>query len=370
MGSASDNPLVRLQSFGQSVWLDYICRDILDDGTLERLIDNDGLSGVTSNPAIFERAITSGAYEKVIRECKSAGMAPAAIYEQIAIGDIRAAARLLLPVYAASGRRDGFVSLEVSPHLADDTEATCDEARRLWSLVDHPNLMIKVPATSAGLPAIATLTGEGLNVNVTLLFSRDVYRDVMEAYVSGMAHWRKQGGDPRAVASVASFFVSRIDTAVDRLVDEAITDASGDAAGRLASLKGKAAIASAKMVYQDCLGRFAADDWRSLARAGARTQRLLWGSTSTKNPEYRDVRYVEELIGPETVNTVPMPTLDAFRDHGVPRPSLTEGIDDAAQVLAVLPHFSISLDVVTDRLTREGVKLFCQAYDKVLAALS
>lgn len=345
----------------------------MKEGRLAQLIEEDGLAGVTSNPAIFEKAIAHDReYQEPLRELVRRGdTEPIRIYEHLAIEDIGSAADVLRAVYDASDRRDGYVSLEVSPYLAHVTDATIDEARRLWREVDRENLMIKVPATPAGLPAIRRLTGEGINVNVTLLFSQTVYEKVAEAYLAGLEDLVGRGGDPRKLASVASFFVSRIDTAVDKLLDERLRDTRESGARKaLEDLKGKVAVANAKLAYQRYLRLFSGKRWAALAARGARAQRLLWGSTGTKNPAYSDVLYVEELIGADTVNTVPPATMDAFRDHGKVRASLTENIEEAARVMAALKSAGISIDEVTARLVDDGVRLFAEAFDQLLAAVS
>lgn len=366
------NPLKALQDYGQSVWLDYISRHLLVSGELQRLIDEDGLRGVTSNPAIFEKAITDSTdYRDALTALAGQPLKATALYERLAIQDIQAAADILRPVYDHTDGADGFVSLEVSPHLAYNTPGTVAEAKRLWSLVERPNLMIKVPATPEGLPAIEQLISEGVNVNVTLLFAQDVYERVTQAYIAGIERRLAQGGDVRRVASVASFFVSRIDTAVDAIIAGRLKTAQ-DAQERalLQSLAGKVAIANAKLAYQRYKEIFRGARWESLASQGARRQRLLWGSTSTKNPQYRDVLYVEELIGPNTVNTMPPATLEAFRDHGRPRPSLEEDIVGAHATLVALERAGISLQQVTDNLLAEGVRLFAEPFDKMLDALA
>lgn len=349
------NPLLKLNEFGQSVWLDYIRRDFVTGGALKKLIFEDGLAGMTSNPAIFEKAIGGGnEYTPAIRALKSKGLDAMGLYEALAIEDIQGAADLLHPVFETSEGRDGFVSLEVSPYLAHDTAATVAEASRLWRAVSRPNLMIKVPATPAGLPAIETLISEGMNVNVTLLFARGMYEQVAERYLLGLERRAAAGLDIGRIASVASFFVSRIDAAVDPLLPPA--------------LQGKTAIANAKLAYASYKRLFTGARWENLAAKGARPQRLLWASTSTKNPAYRDVLYVEELIGENTVNTLPPATLDAFRAHGEARASLEENVTTARTTLeAVEKH--LSLDQVTDKLLVEGVKLFADAFDKLLAAV-
>ncbi len=366
------NPVKSLTQYGQAVWLDFLARDFVAKGELATLIERDGLSGVTSNPAICEKAIDAGGqYLGSLEEAERNGdFAPIDLYEQLAIADIQSAADVLRPVYDATGRRDGFVSLEVSPYLALDTEATIAEARRLWRRVGRDNLMIKVPATPAGLPAIRQLLGEGININITLLFSQQVYEEVVEAYLAGLERFVAGGGDPSRLASVASFFVSRIDSAVDKLIEERLSDASGEAREMLEGLRGKVAIANAKLAYQRYKRRFAGARWEALRAKGAHVQRLLWASTGTKNPAYRDVLYVEELIGPDTVNTMPPATMDAFRDHGKPRTSLEENIGEAEHVMAALGRIGISIDQVTEALVHDGVRLFSEAADKVLGAVA
>ena len=362
------NLLRRLGALGQSVWLDYIRRDLIDSGGLARLVRDDGVRGVTSNPSIFEKAISgSRDYVGLIADASRQGRSAKAIYEQLAIRDIRDAADVLRTVHAETGARDGFVSLEVSPVLANDTEGTVDEARRLWREVGRGNLMIKVPGTPAGIPAIRALIGDGINVNVTLLFSQAAYEQAAEAYVSGLEALAGRGGNLGGVASVASFFVSRIDTAIDAELERKM---AGSADAGLAGLRGRAAIANAKLAYRIYRDIVAGDRWRALAAKGAQPQRLLWASTSTKNPNYRDVIYVEELVGRDTVNTIPPATLDAFRDHGRVRESLVEDLDAARQVFAELQRQGISFASVTDRLLDEGVKLFADAFEKLLAAVA
>lgn len=361
--------LQNLESFGQAVWLDFISRDLMASGELSRRVAA-GLHGLTSNPSIFEKALAQGGdYAAEARQLAEQGLGAKAIYECIAISDIQAAADALRPVFAATGGADGFVSLEVAPGLAHDTAGTLAEARRLWRDVARPNLMVKVPGTAAGVPAIRDLIADGINVNVTLLFSQAAYRAVAAAFLDGLDMRMARGGRVDHVASVASFFVSRIDTAVDAALEAKIAVASGQARTELEALRGKAAIANAKLAYQHYLGLSAGAQWERLAVAGARPQRLLWASTSSKNPAYRDVVYVEELIGANTVNTLPPATLDAFLDHGVARASLTEDVDGARQALAALARQGISLDAVTDRLLDEGVKLFADAFDKLLGAV-
>ena len=351
----ANNPLRELNDYGQSVWLDYIRRDLVTSGGLARLILEDGVTGLTSNPAIFEKAIGGGnEYAPAIRALKRQGCDAMALYEALAIEDIRGAADLLKPVFKAAEGRDGYVSLEVSPFLARDTAATVNEARRLWQAVARPNLMIKVPATPEGLPAIEALIAEDINVNVTLLFARQTYERVAERYLAGLEHRAAAGGEIGHVASVASFFVSRIDSAVDPLVPE--------------PLRGKTAIANAKLAYAGYERIFSGPRWEALAAKGAQPQRLLWASTGTKNPAYRDVMYVEELIGSNTVNTLPPATLDAFRDHGRCRASLHESLGASAALSAVAAA-GVSLDAVTDKLLEDGVRLFAGAFGQLLEAV-
>jgi len=365
------NPLKDLLKFGQSVWLDYIRRDLMTTGELKRLIEEDGLRGMTSNPAIFEKAISdSNLYDDILHSLAGKNLTPIAKFEALAIRDIQDAADGLRAVFDASKGQDGFVSLEVSPYLARDTQGTIEEARRLHKAVGRPNVMIKVPGTTEGLPAFQQLTAEGININVTLLFSQQVYEQIAEAYVAGLEQLAANGGDVSKMASVASFFISRIDSAIDKVV-EAKLKTSKDPAEQAAlnSVQGKVAIANGKLAYQSYLRIFGTDRWKKLAAKGAHTQRVLWASTSTKNPAYSDVMYIEELIGPDTVNTVPPATLDAYRDHGHPRTTLTQNIADAKQVMDTLPKAGISMKEVTDKLTDDGVRLFSEAFDKLLKAI-
>ncbi len=366
------NPLVQLQNFGQSIWLDYIRRDLLKGGELQRLITEDGLRGMTSNPAIFEKAIDgSTEYQDFLDSLAGrADLDAKGRYELLAIRDIQDAADLLSPVYRSTKKRDGYVSLEVSPHLARDTKGTIDEARRLWATVARENVMIKVPGTAEGIPAFHQLIGEGINVNVTLLFAQGVYEEVAAAFIDGVEKFAAAGGDVSKVASVASFFISRIDSLVDSLLGDKLkneTDAARKA--KLQGILGKVAIANGKLTYEAYQRIFSSPRWKALAAKGAQTQRVLWASTSTKNPNYRDVLYIEEMIGPDTVNTVPPATLDAFRDHGKPRQSLTENLDGARKTMADLARVGIVMKNVTDKLTADGVKLFADAFDTLLAAV-
>jgi transaldolase / glucose-6-phosphate isomerase len=372
-GKPAANPLASLRDYGQAVWLDFLARGFIAEGGLRKLVEQDGLSGVTSNPSIFEKAIAeSPEYDSSLKEMLAEDdFDVTKLYERLAIEDIRHAAAELRPVFAATNGSDGFVSLEVSPYLAMSTEATVAEALRLWRALGRDNVMIKVPATRAGLPAIRQLIGQGVNVNITLLFSRKVYEQVVEAYLAGLEQLLARGGDPGRVASVASFFVSRIDVAVDKLIDERLRQGgAGDQDGALAAIQGKVAVANAKLAYQSYKRLFAGARWEKLRAKGARVQRLLWASTGTKNKRYSDVLYVEELIAPDTVNTMPPATMDAFRDHGKPRLSLEEDIDRAEQVMAVLNRAGISIDAVTGRLVEEGVQLFADAFDKLLGAIA
>jgi transaldolase/glucose-6-phosphate isomerase len=367
------NPVKALEAHGQAVWLDFLARGFVAKGDLKKLIDSDGVKGVTSNPSIFEKAIgSSDEYDEPIGKALKNGDRPVAeLFEHLAIEDIQHAADVLRPVYDQLKGDDGFVSLEVSPYLAMDTKGTIAEAEHLWKEVNRKNLMVKVPATPEGLPAIEHLIGEGISINITLLFSQKVYVQVAEAYLAGLEKYVTGGGDPSRVASVASFFVSRIDSAVDKQLDDKIAKANDPTEkARLSALKGKIAIANAKLAYQDYKKLFSGARWDKLAAKGAKPQRLLWASTGTKNKDYSDVLYVEELIGKNTINTVPPATLDAFRDHGKLRDSLEENIEDARSVLAELEKSGISLDAITADLVKDGVKLFADAADKLYGAVA
>jgi transaldolase/glucose-6-phosphate isomerase len=366
------NLLTQLQTFGQSIWLDYIRRDLLKGGELKRLIAEDGLRGMTSNPAIFEKAIAgSNEYQDFLDSLAGRPNLDAkGRYELLAIRDIQDAADLLAPVYHSTKKRDGYVSLEVSPYLAHETNRTIEEARRLWKSVARENLMIKVPGTPEGIPAIRQLLSEGINVNVTLLFAQEVYEEVAAAFIDGVEKFAAAGGDVSKLASVASFFISRIDSLVDSLLgDQLKKETNASRKAKLQSILGKVAIANGKLTYEAYERIFSTPRWNALAAKGAQTQRVLWASTSTKNPKYRDVIYIEELIGPDTVNTVPPATLDAFRDHGKPRQSLTEDLDGARKTMADLAAVGIVMKDVTDKLTTDGVKLFADAFDALLAAV-
>src|SRR4030088_687964 len=367
------NPVKALENHGQAVWLDFLARGFVANGDLKKLIDTDGVKGGTANPSIFEKAIgSSDEYDGAIGTALKKGDRPIAdLFEHLAIEDIQHAADVLRPVYDDLKGEDGFVSLEVSPYLAMDTKGTIAEAERLWKNVKRRNLMVKVPATPEGLPAIQHLIGKGISINITLLFSQKVYVQVAQAYLAGLEKYVKGGGDPSHVASVGSFLVSRIDSGVDKELDEKIAKANDPTEKeRLSALKGKVAIANAKLAYQEYKRLFSGTRWDRLAAKGAKPQRLLWASTGTKNKDYSDVLYVEELIGPNTINTVPPATLDAFRDHGKLRDSLEENIGDARDVLAALEKSGISLDAITADLVKDGVKLFADAADKLYGAVA
>ncbi|MGC9317343.1 MAG: transaldolase [Armatimonadota bacterium] len=363
------NPLLKLQEYGQSIWLDFLRRGLITSGELHRLIEEDGIRGVTSNPAIFEKAIAqSDDYEDAIAALAQQGKGAQEIYETLTVEDIQSAADLLRSVYDESEGRDGFVSLEVDPHLARDTAGTIDEARVLWEKVNRPNLLIKVPATVEGLPAIQQLISEGINVNITLLFGLPRYREVADAYISGLEERLERGEPVDRIASVASFFLSRIDVLVDPML-EARMEGEGREAEIAGRLRGQVAIASAKVAYQIYKEIFGDARFQRLRDAGARVQRLLWASTSTKNPEYSDVKYVEPLIGPETVNTLPMETIDAYRDHGDPGDRLEEGVDEAREVLDLLAEVGIDIDEVTAQLVDEGIEKFNNPFDDLMETL-
>ena len=368
-GKSGTNPLKGLLDFGQSPWMDYIRRDLLTSGELKKMIDNDGLRGMTSNPAIFEKSITgSTLYSDILNAPDAKSLDAKGLFEKIAIRDVQDACDIFKLVYQQSKRRDGYVSLEVSPFLANDTKGTLEEARRLWKAVGRENLMIKVPATPEGIPAIRQLLEEGLNINITLLFAQSAYDKVAEAFIAALEARAVKGLDVSHIASVASFFVSRIDTLVDSKVDELEKTASGAAKVLLETVRGKIAIANAKLTYKKYQELFGGPRWKALAGKGAQTQRLLWASTSTKNPKYRDVIYVEELIGADTVDTIPPATFDAFRDHGKLRKSLTEDVAGAARTMDNLGKAGISMKEVTDKLLVDGVKLFADAFKQLLDA--
>jgi transaldolase len=364
------NPLVELQNYGQSVWHDNISRGLINSGKLKRLIDEDGLRGVTSNPTIFEKAINGTSdYDAPLKSLLADGKDVKEIYEALAVEDIQRAADLFRPVFNETGGQDGFVSLEVSPKLAHQTEETLQEARRLWRRVNRPNVMIKVPATPAGIPAVERLIGEGININITMMFSMGHYTQVAEAYLRGL-EILEQAGKPLTMASVASFFVSRVDTLVDKLLEGRLPQATRSQREEIESLQGKTAIANSRLVYQKFKEIFGGPRFFALKQKGARVQRPLWASTSTKNPHYRDVLYVEELIGPDTVDTMPPATIDAFRDHGVVRPSLEENLEEAKQIFVRLAHLGINMDEVALKLQNDGVKLFADSFDTLMESIS
>jgi transaldolase len=351
-----DTPLTQLAAHGQSVWIDYLSRPFVDDGELAALVDQ-GVVGVTSNPTIFQAAIAEGdAYDEQLREVLKTETEPKEVFLALAVQDIQAACDVLRPVYDRDS--DGFVSLEVDPHLAHDTDGTIAEAKRLHALVDRPNLFVKIPATRAGLPAIEETIAAGIPVNVTLIFSLQRHREVAEAYIRGVQRLADAGGDLSKLASVASFFVSRVDTEADKRLDTV---------GGHDELKGTLAIANAKLAYVTYQELFAGEQWEALRAQGATAQRCLWASTSTKNPDYRDVLYVEELIGPDTVDTMPRETVEAFLDHGRVRASLQEDVDGARRTLDAFAAAGIDYDDVVDTLEREGVEKFAKSFDQLFA---
>jgi transaldolase len=353
--------LDQLAELGQSIWLDFIRRSLITSGELQELVDG-GLRGMTSNPTIFDKAISgSDDYDEALRDLVTEGGTVQEIYEALAMEDIRLAADVLRPVYDRSDSLDGYVSLEVSPKLAHDTAGTVEEALWLFAALDRPNVMIKVPATPAGLPAIETLIAAGLNINVTLIFSLDQYRAVAEAYIAGLEKLAASGGDLAHSASVASFFVSRIDSAVDAALE------AGGPEG--AATQGKTAVASAKVAYALFEEIFAGQRWERLAASGARVQRPLWASTSTKNPAYPDTMYVDTLIGPHTVNTLPPATLKDFQDHGTVALTVREGVEGARQHLARLPELGVDLEAITQKLLDDGVASFARSFDSLLASV-
>jgi transaldolase len=361
------NPVKQLYELErQSPWLDYIRRDMLLDGGLRRYVQEDGIRGVTANPTIFEKAIGAGDdYDAQIRELVQRGTAPRDIFEQIAVSDIRAACDILRTVYDESGEADGFVSIEVSPELAFDTQGTIDEAKRWWQAIDRPNLLVKIPATEEGLTAIEECLAAGVNINITLIFALDFYERVMDAYLRALERRAAEGRDLAATNSVASFFVSRVDTAADKRIESAMQSATPDDRARLQALLGRTAVANARVAYARFRERFSDERFRKLAERGARVQRPLWASTGTKNPAYSDILYVQDLIGPDTVNTMPPQTIDAFREHGVVRRTIDAGLDEAEGVLADLASFGISLDEITDELQRDGVEAFSKSFNAI-----
>jgi transaldolase len=365
-----DNSLKKLGSLGQSIWLDYIRRDLIAGGKLRRLIEEDGLRGMTSNPSIFEKAIAeSNIYDRDIRDLALENKDVKAIYETLSQRDVRNAADEFRNVYEKTDGKDGYVSLEVNPHLAHDTKGTIEEARRLWVALNRPNVLIKVPATENGLPAIRQLISEGININVTLLFGLPRYRQVAEAYIAGLEARAAQGKPIKKIASVASFFLSRIDTLLDPLVEKFI-ESAGEKTEIAKKVHGQVAIASAKTAYQIYKEIFISDRFKILTDKGALVQRLLWASTSTKNPNYNDIKYIEPLIGPDTISTVPPEVIDAYRDHGDPKSLLEQNADEALWVLDRLPELGINIDKMTQQLEDEGIKKFDEPFDKLMKALT
>jgi len=360
------NPMNRLHDLGQSIWLDYLRRDMLLDGTQARLIREDDLTGQTSNPSIFQKAIAeSDLYDEDIRSA-GANPDPNAVFEAIVIEDIRTAADLFRPVYDRTGGEDGFISVEVSPELAWDTDGSIEEARRLWKSIDRPNLMVKIPGTSEGLPVIRDCLAEGININITLLFSVDRYHEVMDAWFEAMERRVERGEPIDRIASVASFFVSRVDTKVDQRIGERLARVTDDERGRLEATLGKIGIDNARVAFEAYERRFGDDRFASLATEGARPQKPLWASTSTKNPDYPDVYYVEALLAPGTVNTLPPETLEAYRDHGEPAVRIHDDLDGAHRRLEELGDLGIDFQIVLDELEREGVEKFSKSYHELL----
>lgn len=365
----NDNPLLKLRDFDQSIWLDFLSRKLLRSGELKKLIEEDGLQGMTSNPSIFNKSITGDDYYKEdIEAMYREGKEPAEIYETIAVKDVQDAADIFRPVYDRLGGKDGFVSLEVNPHLATDVDGTLEEARRLWKGLNRPNVLIKVPATLEGLTCIRQLISEGINVNVTLLFGLDRYREVAQAYISGLEDRVKNGKSVEGISSVASFFLSRIDVLVDPLLENAI-EAGGIKREYAEKSLGQVAISCAKEAFQVYKEFFHGDTFRELKAKGAAVQRVLWASTSTKNPDYSDVKYVETLIGPETVNTVPQETLEAYRDHGNPDFRLEKGLEDARLILSLLPELGIDMYKIALKLEDEGVEKFNKPFDNLMSSI-
>ena len=364
-----NNPLRKVGILGQSIWFDYIRRDLIVSGDLGRLIENDWLRGMTSNPSIFEKAIAgSHDYDEEIRALVLEGKDVNTIYETLSQRDVRSAADEFQPVYKKTKGKDGYVSLEVNPHLAHDTRGTLEEAHRLWAALNRPNILIKIPATLEGLPVIEQLISEGINVNVTLLFGIPRYQQVVKAYLAGLEGQSNHGQSIKTTASVASFFISRIDTMVDPMLEKIMTK-GGKEAELAKTLHGQIAIASAKKAYQIYKENFGSERFKKLQNKGARTQRLLWASTSTKNLEYSDVKYVESLIGADTINTLPVETMDAYRNHGEPAARIEQEIGDACRMLEQLPELSIDIDKVTQQLEDEGIEKFNQSFDKLMETL-
>jgi len=363
----NENPLKKLESLGQSIWLDYIRRDLITSGELQKLIDEDGLRGMTSNPSIFEKAIAeSNLYDTEIQKMALKGKNVNDIYEAISQQDVQSAADVFRPLYERTGGKDGYVSLEVNPNLAHDTANTIEEGRRLWAALNRPNVLIKVPATTEGLPAIRQLISDGINVNVTLLFALPRYKEVIEAFIAGITDRINQGKSIKNIASVASFFLSRIDAVIDPKEADFIAS-EGEKAHFATKIRGQVAISSAKIAYKIYQEVFESEQFLKL---GASPQRLLWASTSQKNPKYSDVKYVEALIGPNTVNTIPLKTLEAYRDHGDPANLLEVGVEQSSRVLSELSEIGIDLKTITEELENDGVAKFIQAFDMLMDALA
>jgi transaldolase len=364
------NPLLELKALGQSVWLDDIDRGQLRSGLFGRLIAEDGLSGATGNPTIFEHSIThDNTYDEQMQQLIAGGKSPQEIYEALAMTDVRMVADLLRPTYEQTDGQDGFVSIEVSPYLADDTEGTLAEVRRFWHTIDRPNLMVKIPSTTAGVPAIRQALAEGININITLIFSIENYRQVVEAYLGALEERSARGQDMRGIASVASFFVSRVDVLVDKLLEDQVKATSDPDRQQLKALQGKIAIANARLVYQEFKRLFSTPRFAALKQQGARVQRPLWASTSTKNPAYRDVLYAEELIGPDTVDTMTLTTIEHFREHGRVRLSVEDQLPEAKAYLAALQNVGISYEQVTRQLQEEGIQRFADSFDKLFQCI-
>ncbi|MDA8174267.1 MAG: transaldolase [Nitrospiraceae bacterium] len=366
------NPLIELNRQGQSVWLDYLSRDMLNSGELKRLIDEDGITGVTSNPSIFEKAITGGrAYDGIIQGLIARGITnPKEMFIQMAAADVADAAKLLRGVYDKTGGADGYVSIEVSPDLAYNAEATIAEARRLFLLTGGGNVYVKVPATKQGLPAIRKLVSEGLNINITLLFAAQRYQEVMDAYLSGLEDRISKGLPIDKITSVASFFVSRVDTLADKMLDRLYQESGVSGKEVIQGFYGKAAVANAKIAYKKYREVFEGDRFLSIEEKGGRVQRILWASTSTKNPAYNDIKYVEELVAPDSVNTMPENTIKAFKDHGKVRVSIYDGMEGAQRIVDELKDAGVDMDYVTAELESEGVKLFSDSYFSVLEKIA
>ena len=370
VSKSGKNPLKGLLDYGQSPWMDYIRRDLITSGELKRLIQDDGLRGMTSNPSIFAKAISSSNfYSDILDSPEAKKLNATQLYEKIAVRDVQDAADIFRPVYDETRRRDGYVSLEVSPELALEGDKTLEEARRLWKMVNRPNVMIKVPGTKECIPAIRQLLEDGININITLLFAQSAYEQVAEVFIAALEARAAKNQDIAHIASVASFFVSRIDTLADSLIDEKLKSATDPhQKALLNSLKGKVAIANAKVTYKKYQEIFSGPRWNALKAKGGQTQRLLWASTGTKNKAYRDVIYVEELIGADTVDTIPPATFEAFRDHGRVRPSLTENVDQGFKTMSDLEKAGISMKEITDKLLVDGIRLFADAFKELLEA--